>query len=89
MTDYSNPCERAAALRTAYFQLLSGQAEAEIETRYGEGGERVKFARADLDTLRTEMQAAETECAQASGTTLPRRRSAISLGARRRRFGGC
>ncbi len=83
-TNWSDPCARAAALTAAYYQLVSGAQEAEIESKFGEGGERVKFSRTDLNTLRAEMQSAQALCDQAAGRAQKPRRSAISLGARPR-----
>lgn len=82
--DWSDPCARAAALREAYFSLLSGGQEAEIRTRTLDAEEMVRFARADLNTLRSEMRRAEDECAAANGAPNPNRRFAISLNYRRR-----
>lgn len=82
--DWTNACARAAALRDAYYALLSGERETEIATRSGEGEQTVKFAKADLATLKAEWMQAEDECQRANGVTPAPRRSAISLGARRR-----
>lgn len=82
--DWSNPCSRATALRDAYYNLISGQQEVEIIAKSNDGEQMVKFAKADLTTLKAEWQRAEDECQTASGQTPAPRRSAISLGARRR-----
>ncbi|MGV1352812.1 hypothetical protein [Klebsiella pneumoniae] len=86
MTDWTNPCERAAALRDAYYRVLSGQQEVEIEARTGDGGQMVKFGKVDLNRLKSEWQAAEDECQRANGVTPAPRRSVISLGGVRRRY---
>lgn len=86
MTNWANPCERAAALRDAYYRLLSGEGETEIETRSADGAQVVKFARTNLEALRAEWLRAEDQCQQMNGQTPASRRSAISLGARRHRY---
>jgi len=83
MTDWTNPCQRAAALRDAYYRVLSGQHEIEIEVRAGEGGQVVKFGKADLARLKAEWQAAEDECQRANGVMPAPRRFAIGLGGSR------
>lgn len=88
VVDWTNPCARAAALRNAYYRVISGDQEAEIETRTGEAQERVKFSRVDAERLKAEWQAAEDECQRANGVTPAPRRSAIRLGAARGN-GGC
>lgn len=83
-TNWNDPCTRAAALTAAYYQLVSGAQEAEIESRFSDGSERVKFSRGDINTLRTEMLSAQALCDAATGQASRPRRSAISLGARPR-----
>jgi hypothetical protein len=84
-TNWQDPCERAAALRSAYYQLLSGQQEAEIRTRTLDAEEVVRFAPADLQKLVVELRAAEAACAaQTPGAPNPSRRFAITAGGRRR-----
>jgi hypothetical protein len=83
MVDWTDPCARFDALNTAYYRLVSGQAEVEISTRTTDAEEKVRFTAANLDTLRAERDAAEIACAVKNGLVPARRRSAISLGARR------
>ncbi|SHO65824.1 hypothetical protein SAMN02745172_02471 [Pseudoxanthobacter soli DSM 19599] len=78
--DWTNPCARAAALRTAYFELLSGAGEVSIRHRSGETDREVSFAASDLGRLRQEMQSAEDACLVVSGRAPIRRRGSISAG---------
>jgi hypothetical protein len=80
--DWSDPCARAAALRAAYFELVSGSKETEIETRTLDAQERVRFSAADKQTLLAELRAAEAECAASTGGTNSNRRFAIGCGYR-------
>ena len=80
--DWSDPCARARALSDAYYALLSGNQETRVRTRKGESEDDVEYARADINTLRVEMQAAQAECARATGQPHPRRRFAIQAGSR-------
>lgn len=90
--DWTDPCARANALRCAYFQLISGQSESLIRHSTTEGDQEVRYARADVEKLKAELDAAEAECALANGSAIPARsrRFAIRGGARRShgRFGG-
>ena len=58
--DWTNPCERFAALSNAYYSLVTGGQETEIRTRTLDAEEMVRFSRADLNALRNELRAAET-----------------------------
>jgi len=88
--DWTDPCSRANALRTAYFDLIRGQSESLIRHSTTEGDQEVRYARTDVDKLKAEMQAAEEECVRANGGTPTPRRSAIRLGAVGfRGLGGC
>ena len=77
--DWTNPCERFAALSKAYYNLVSGALESEIRTRTLDAEEMVRFGRADLNTLRNEMRAAETACCAIIGMPNPNRRFAMPL----------
>jgi len=83
--DWTNPCDRANALRGAYYALISGASESLIRHSTSEGDQEVRFVRADLARLKAELDAAESECAAANGTDVPGRvrRFAIRGGARR------
>lgn len=92
--DWTDPCAKALALRTAYYSLLSGGMESLIRHSTTEGDQEVRYARADLGSLKAELDAAEIACAQATGQPVPAiaRRFAIRGGARqddRFRRGGC
>lgn len=82
--DWTDPCARAAALRTAYYQMLGGQQEIEIRTRTLDAEELVRFAPTDLSKLESELRAAEGECAAQTGGVNPNRRFAITAGSRRK-----
>lgn len=82
--DWSDPCARYAALRTAYYQMLSGQQEQEIRTRTLDAEEVVRFAPTDLKTLEAEMYAAQGECVAQTGGINPNRRFAITAGSCRK-----
>lgn len=69
MTDYPNggppmtpavadPCALLPQLRAAYYQLMAGQARAEIRN----GDQWLKFQRADADALRHEIRRLEIIC---------------------------
>ncbi|ACL57431.1 hypothetical protein [Methylobacterium nodulans] len=64
--DWTDPCARATALRTAYFGLLSGQHEQRIRFRNGDVDEDVWFTAPKIDLLRTELADAEAQCAARS-----------------------
>lgn len=88
--DWTDPCQRANALRGAYYTLLSGQQEIEIRTRTLDAEEVVRFAPADMARLEAELRAAEGECAASTGGANPNRRFALTAGSRRRwPFYGC
>jgi hypothetical protein len=82
--DWTDPCARATALRSAYYGLLQGQQEIEIRTRTLDAEEVVRFAPTDLGKLEAELRAAEGECAVVQGSTNPNRRFAITAGSRRK-----
>ncbi|WP_316172136.1 MULTISPECIES: hypothetical protein [unclassified Bradyrhizobium] len=81
--NWDDPCARYAALRDAYFQIVSGGGETLIRTKGPEGEQEVRFHAADLDTLRNEMNAAQAECAASTAGVNPRRRFAIRAGSQR------
>lgn len=86
--DWTNPCARAEALRSAYYGLLSGQAETLIRYRGPEGEREVRFATIDKATLVAELRAAEAECSAKTGQPSNSRRFAIRGGAMRRCMDG-
>lgn len=83
--DFSDPCARWAALRDAYYQLISGTNESLVRYKGPNGEQEVRFSAGNIDALRTEMNAAENACALKNGTANPNRRYAIRGGARRPR----
>lgn len=82
-TDFSDPCQRAAALRDAYFNLISGANESLIRIKGPNGEQEVRFGPGKLELLKSEWEAAENACAVQNGTANPHRRYAIRAGARR------
>jgi hypothetical protein len=80
---WDDPCARYAALRDAYYQIVSGGGETLIRQKGPDGEQEVRYHAADLETLRTEMNSAQAECAAPSAGTNPRRRFAIRAGSQR------
>ncbi len=78
--NWTDPCARAEALRGAYFALVSGQSEQTVRFRSNDAEQEVRFQAANLDVLRTELRAAEAECAAAQGAAGRPRRFAITAG---------
>lgn len=81
--DFSDPCQRYAALRDAYYTLISGANESLIRIKGPNGEQEVRFGAGNIDALKQEMIAAEGACALSTGATNPNRRYAIRAGARR------
>lgn len=86
--NWDDPCARYAALRDAYFSIVSGGGETLIRIKGPDGEQEVRYHAADLDTLRNEMNSAQAECAASTQGVNPRRRFAIRGGAQRRRYPG-
>ena len=85
--DWTDPCARAAALRDAYYRMVSGQQETEIRTRTLDAEEMVRFGPGNLDALRNDLSAAETEClAKLAGQAVSPKRFAIGLRHKRPAF---
>lgn len=74
--DYSKPCERAAALSKAYYDLLAGKQVTSVSF----SDRAVSYSAASIDVLEQEMRRAEAEC-KALTTGTPTRR-AITAGTR-------
>lgn len=70
--DYADPCALLAALRPAYYRLLAGEADFEIE---GTDRRRVRFAQTDLKGLAAVIRDLEGQCSAKSGK---RRRFALA-----------
>ena len=81
--DWDDPCARARVLNIAYHEALTGNREIEIRTRTHDAEELVKFLPVDIEKLRIAAQAAQSECARATGAPDPNRRFPIRLGWRR------
>lgn len=84
VVDWTDPCARYAALRTAYFAALSGGSETLIRYKGPEGEREVRYHSQDLELLKSEMAIAQAECAALTGSVNPGRRFAIRLGSQRR-----
>jgi hypothetical protein len=80
--DWTDPCAKAAVLRTAYYALMTGTRETEIRTRTLDAEDFVRFQTVDAGKLQIELQAAERECARRCGKPDPNRRFAITAGDR-------
>lgn len=70
--DYSDPCALLAALRPAYYKLIAGEADFEIE---GTDRRRVRFAQTDLKALAAVIRDLEVQCGARTGQ---RRRFALT-----------
>lgn len=70
--DYSDPCALLAALRPAYYRLLAGEADFEIE---GTDRRRLRFAQTDIKGLAAVIRDLEGQCSAKSGK---RRRFAMT-----------
>lgn len=83
--DWSDPCARYAALRDAFYNLLTAGSGAEtlIRTRGPEGEQEVRYGKHDLAILQTEMNAAKVACDLSNGINTTGR-YAIRAGAPRR-----
>jgi hypothetical protein len=83
--DFSDPCARFAALRDAYYLLISGAQESLVRVKGPNGEQEVRFGPGKIEALKVEMDAAENACAAKNGVADPNRRYAIRGGARRPR----
>lgn len=63
VVNWLDPCERASALREAYFELLSGQALVLVRYRQLEEERETRYHAADQRALLAELRNAERECA--------------------------
>ena len=86
--DWSNPCQRFAALSLAYYQLISGVNPASVEYSANGVARKVTYSFANIDALRRQMIAAQDACDIANGAAKrPARRFAIEAGSQRRGWG--
>ena len=83
--DWTDPCARAAALKTAYFNALGGMTVQKVRFKDGDNEQEVAYGNssASLAALKREMEAAEDECRAKQGLRPLVRRFAIRAGARR------
>lgn len=79
-TDWNDPCAKAAKLTEAYYALIQGESEAQIQYMANGKTRMVMYNKADLTSLKQEMQSAQAECeAKNNGNPRPRR-SALQFG---------
>jgi hypothetical protein len=85
MTDWSDPCARAVALRDAYFERLQGGTQSRVRFRAGDNEQELQSGHSaqSLTDLRREMHQAEDECRASQGLAPRPRRFAITAGSRR------
>lgn len=84
--DWEDPCERAKALRDAYYNRLQGGTMQRVRFKHGDNEQEVQsgMMMGSLDALRRAMQDAEDECLISKGQNPRNRRFAITAGSRRR-----
>lgn len=84
--NWDDPCERARALRDAYYSRLQGGTMQKVRFRHGDNEQEVQTQVGTLNIadLRREMQIAEDECRALRGLPPLQRRFAIRAGSRRR-----
>jgi hypothetical protein len=82
-TDWTDPCQRFAALSLAYYQLISGVNPASVEYSANGVARKVTYSFANIDALRRQMLASQDACDIATGARRTARRHAIGAGSRR------
>ena len=82
--DWDDNCARAAALRQAYYELISGRQAYEISYTANGVARTVRYSVIDMKLLLQEIRDAETLCAAETGVPVARRRYAITAGSMRR-----
>lgn len=80
--DWTDPCARAVALRSKYYELLAGGGGQIASIRFADREVTYATGSAGLSELREEMLAAEQEC-EAAATGRPQRH-AMRLGSYRK-----
>ncbi len=55
--DWENPCERADVLKAAFYRLLAGQQEMEVEYLANGVTRRIKYSQSDINALQAEIRA--------------------------------
>jgi hypothetical protein len=78
--DWTDACERADALRSAYFRIIAGAQESEVEYLANGVTRRVRYSQSDLDRLETELRVAEQECQGTTGRRISTVRLSTSKG---------
>lgn len=83
--DWCDPCERAKALKVAYFERLQGGSSTRVRFRAGDNEQEFQSAHVggSLAELKRAWWEAEDECRAAQGLAPLRRRFAIRGGSRR------
>lgn len=79
-TDWKDPCARAAKLTEAYYALIQGESEAQIQYMANGKTRMVMYNKADLQNLKKEMQQAQAECDACKGGRPKPRRHALQFG---------
>ena len=82
--DWCDPCERAKALKRAYFERLSGGSSIRVRFRAGDNEQEYQSAHAgmSLAELKRAWWEAEDECRALQGLPPLRRRFAVRAGSR-------
>lgn len=79
-TDWDDPCAAYEKLRDTYYRLIQGEQEASMQYMANGQTRTFSYSKADLQTLKNEMQTAQAACEAKNNGTRPRRRHAISFG---------
>lgn len=82
MTDWTDPCARAEALRSAYYQLLTGASAVKVTIKANDTLQDTEFQKTDMNLLLQALREAEAECAANTPGSTPRR-FAIRAGSRK------
>lgn len=78
VVDWANPCEAYAAVRTAYYDVLTGKGAQRLRFKSGESERDVTFNTSNIGALREEMSRLQMECARVSGASTGLRRVTIA-----------
>jgi hypothetical protein len=80
--DWDDPCYVVQQLKAAYYRLLSGEQESEVQYLANGVTRIVSYSKISLQDLVNELRNAEMDCAAKQGLGPKRRRFAIQGGAR-------
>ena len=83
---WDDACLTYKRLRNAYYRLISGSQEEEVEYLANGVTRRVRYGKTDLTALENAMNQAQAECQAATGVEPLRRRFAIQGGSGRTRL---